>query len=304
MNETAGASPRADALDAVLMPVYALAVLVGTAGNSLVILVVKTKRSMKSTTNLLLANLALADLLTLVWCMPAVAMTFVPHPGGLAGDFLCKLVTMHLVPGITLIVSGLTLALISVERYKALLRPMEMHRLISPHNVKYALGLIWGVAAVLVAPLFVFERFSDENGGCVIAWPVPDAALFYWGTLALIVLTALLTMVLSYLSIIRGIFFSGAICSAGVHSVHAKEEARAKKKIVLMLLTVTLVFLVCFVPFILGSALMVSTSGDFYKLSTFLVYCNCALNPIVYASASSNYRDAFREVWRSMKYRC
>lgn len=299
MNDTLD-GVQATKADVVLAPLYGLVVLLGIACNSLIITVVKTKRCMQSTTNCLLANLAVADLLTLVWCVPAIIMSFVPHPHGKVGDYFCKFVTMQHIPGVSMIVSGLTLSLVAVERYKALVKPLDTRLLLNTHNVRYAIGFSWGFAVVFVTPLFVLEEYDEELEYCVIHWP-GRVGFIYWTLLALIVSLALVTMTFCYFSIIRGMYFSNTICSSANQSISAKEDARFKKRIVQMLLTVTGLFLVCFLPFVLGSAAMMSHISIFNKVATFLVYCNCTFNPFVYAFASSSYRQAFKEVLHNLK---
>ena len=106
-NNTAAGQPYENIglIDFFLIPAYAVVIFIGFVGNVLVIAVIKTKRPMHTTTNYLLANLAVADLLTLLWCIPGLVMRYVAHPSGVLGDYLCKFVTMHHVAGITQLVS-------------------------------------------------------------------------------------------------------------------------------------------------------------------------------------------------------
>ena len=62
---------------------------------------------MHTTTNFLFANLAFADLLTLLWCIPGVALQYSRHPDGILGDIFCKFITMNHLAGISLLVAGL-----------------------------------------------------------------------------------------------------------------------------------------------------------------------------------------------------
>ena len=114
---------RVDTADVFLIMAYIVVILVGIAGNSLVIEVVRRKRSMHSTMNFLLVNLAISDLLTLVFCLPGMILSYTKQPNGQMGNLLCKFITTHTIAGVGMIVSGLTLTLISVERYKALVIP-------------------------------------------------------------------------------------------------------------------------------------------------------------------------------------
>lgn len=70
---------------------FALIVIVGLVGNSLVVIVVQCNPQMCSTTNLLIINLAIADLLFIILCVPFTAwdyaFTYWPF-----GSVWCKVV--------------------------------------------------------------------------------------------------------------------------------------------------------------------------------------------------------------------
>lgn len=287
---------RAATDDIVLITAYTIVVLVGICGNSLVIEVVRKKRSMHSTMNFLLVNLAIADLLTLLWCLPGTILPYTAQPSGRLGNFLCKFITTHSIAGICMIVSGLTLTLISVERYKALVTPMETRFRLSKENVIYAIVGIWIFATVYVCPLFIFGAYDEGKQECVTVWPASSGkANAYWIVLALIVITAFVTMFICYFSIIKGLYFTNTICASNANA-GAENDAIFKRKIVKMLLIVTFVFVLCFFPYSIATATDIPQSSAFYKISYFLVYCSSSLNPITYAFGSTNYRTAFKEV--------
>ena len=289
-------SAMSSAVDISLMPLYVVVILAGVIGNSLVIAVIRKNRSMHTTANFLLANLALADLITLASCPPGLVLMFVQHPGGTLGNFMCKFVTKHHPAGVALLTSGFTLTLISVERYNALLKPMKRRRRLTKRGVRYAVVLMWLLAIVFVIPLFHKERFNETLGLCEIVWEDgASAATAYWSVLAALALTSFCTMAFCYAQIIRGLYFTKTICSAN-NSNSGQDDDRSKRKVVRLLLAVTAVFVGCFLPFVFASALPVSTGGVFYKLSSFLVYCSCCLNPVVYTSQSENYRRAFKKL--------
>lgn len=76
----------------IVVPIlFAIIVIVGLVGNSLVVIVVKFNPQMYSTTNLLIINLAIADLLFIIFCVPFTAWdyAFVYWP---FGSVWCKVV--------------------------------------------------------------------------------------------------------------------------------------------------------------------------------------------------------------------
>ena len=278
--------------DIVLLTLYAIVVLAGIPGNILFITVVKRTRTMHTTTNFLLANIAVADTITLVFCIPGVILQFAVehHPSGALGDFLCKFVTMHPVPGVTLLVSGISLTLISIERHNALLLPMQETLRLRRKQVYIAIGLIWTFSVSFVVPLFVQQKYADEFQSCHIDWKA-SAAKVYWGVLAALTLLSLLTMLVCYFRIVKGILCEDILPSGTNQGEKTNEQdIYNKRKIVKLLITVTVLFIACFVPFASISAVSDSSLSLSYKVSYFLAYCSCSLNPVVYAFQSSNYR--------------
>lgn len=284
-----------DSLDLVLLPGYAIVVVAGLIGNSLILTVVKNKRYMHTTTNFLLANLAFADLLTLLWCIPGVALQHSRHPDGILGDLFCKFITMNHLAGISLLVAGLTLTLVSVERYNALLNPLNASVRLNKENVRYPIVIMWIFGFIYVLPLFVVERFDEVRRQCVFHWQKASSTV-YWSLLAMIVVIAFFVVCFCYFNIIRGLYFTKKICAeTSTLSSQAAEEIQAKRKIAKLSITITIIFIACFFPYVAATVLDASLRSSFYRISLFLVYCSCCVNPMCYALQSSNYRTAFKE---------
>lgn len=89
----------------------------------------------------------------LLWCIPGIALQYIRHPDGVLGHILCKFVTMNHLAGISLLVAGLTLALVSVERYNALVNPLNVGLRLTEENVKYPIALMWIFGFIFVLPL-------------------------------------------------------------------------------------------------------------------------------------------------------
>lgn len=282
-------------INLVLLPFYGLAVLFGILGNLLFIVVVKRTRFMHTTTNFLLANIAAADVISLAFCVPGVILQFIDHPKGGLGSFLCKFVSMHHVAGITLLVSGITLTVISFERHNALLLPMEENLRLQKQHVYIAISLIWAFSIAFVIPLFVAQKYVDEVKNCHMDWKASTSKA-YWSLLAALVILSFLVMVFCYFRIVKAVLNEDILSSDNQGNKAEEEDNKSKRKLVRLLITVTLIFLVCFVPFAAVSAMNVATDTLPYKVSYFLAYCSCSFNPIVYVIQSSNYRTALKNV--------
>ena len=142
-------------------------IIVGIIGNSLVIAVVKKTRSMRTTTNFLLVNLAVADIATLLLNPFLHKLMWPEH---LHSDYLCKIFTGNGFVGFTVFVSVFTLVIIAVERYHALVKPMATRSRLTQENFHYAIIGTWCVSVALNIPIFVDYRYDREERRCKGVW--------------------------------------------------------------------------------------------------------------------------------------
>ena len=125
------------------IPVY----IFGLIGNTLVIRIVHKTREMHTTTNYLLANLAVSDAIAIL----VIPMHFA-YSGGLGppienlGNLCCKLVVIG---DVTIGSSASTLSVIAVERYHAILKPFSSNLRLKQENIKKAIALIWTLSTAL-----------------------------------------------------------------------------------------------------------------------------------------------------------
>lgn len=99
----------------VVVPIFfGMIGILGLVGNSLVVIVVAANPGMRSTTNILIINLAVADLLFVIFCIPFTATDFV-LPYWPFGNFWCKMVQYLII--VTAYASVYTLVLMSLDRW-------------------------------------------------------------------------------------------------------------------------------------------------------------------------------------------
>ena len=94
--------------------VFGVITVVGTVGNLLVIYVIVTQRGMRTVNNLLLLNLAAADIAFLVICVPFNAYKYYAD-AWVFGDMFCKMAQYSLY--VTAYVTVYTLVAISALRF-------------------------------------------------------------------------------------------------------------------------------------------------------------------------------------------
>lgn len=129
--------------DVIFAVLYSIIAVLGVIGNAMVITIVRKTPSMHTTTNYLLLNLAVADLLTLLLC-PGSYDFALAHVDleGFIGDFICKLFAGNAIVPITINVAVLTVCTIAVERYLALLKPFRSNLRIDKDKVKYVIAVL------------------------------------------------------------------------------------------------------------------------------------------------------------------
>lgn len=129
---------------------FGLIGLAGLLGNALVVLVVAANPGMRSTTNLLIINLAVADLLFVIFCVPFTATDYVLTRWPF-GDAWCKLVQYLIV--VTVHASVYTLVLMSLDRFLAVVHPVASMALRTERNAIRAIGLAWVLILTTAAPV-------------------------------------------------------------------------------------------------------------------------------------------------------
>lgn len=296
-----------------LVVYYTIIAVTGIAGNSLVINVVRQNRHMKTTTNIMLVNLAAADILSLIGSLPKRYFDLIDsHPSGEEGKWLCKLFTTNNIAGITLAVSVYTLSLLAVERYHALLKPFRTPR-IHESNVLYALGSTWVVASVTQIPVFMYTSFNKVSGNCESPWTSKKAAhSMKNAVIAIITLNVFLPMIL--ISVCYAFIITAIRKSTSARTFDPR-DLQSKKKIVKLLIAVTIVFYACFLPFGLYMMIIASSYVDGfspgrkfafwrgYEAVKCFMYTSSSLNPVLYAFQSSNYRNGFKRSLPCLEYK-
>lgn len=271
-----------------LMISYMILSLVGVVGNSLVITLVRRNRNLRSTTNILLAFVAVADLISLICFVPFAFFLVFPLPGGVLGSVFCWFFARGNVPSVTIAVSITTLALLAIERFHALVKPLNNKLRIARGNIIYWVFGISIYAVALIVPLFIFTVFDKRKKTCFHDFG-RNGRRIYFSVFGFGVALALAVICFCYCQIIKGFYF-------GCQKICVSEELQRKRKVVRLLLIVTLAFIVCFTPRAIYFLFYHSNKGLLHKTSLFLLHCNSAMNPVILGFQSERYRCGFKEI--------
>ncbi|XP_078524609.1 galanin receptor type 1-like [Lissotriton helveticus] len=288
----------------VIVPViFGLIFLLGIIGNTLVMIVIgriKSRRS-RSTTNIFILNLSIADLLFLLFCVPFQA-TIYSLPEWIFGAFFCKFV--HYFVMVSMLVSIFTLVAMSVDRYIAVVHSKRSPCIRNKRNASIGVSIIWILSSVIAIPVAQHQSIMSEQKEA----PNSSFCWEYWGDNISAKQTYKVTILLiGYLLPLMII----TCCYAKVlYHLHkkvknmSKKSERSKKKTAQTVLLVVAVFLISWMPHHIISLWVVyrefplnDASFIFRIISHCLAYGNSCINPIIYAFLSENFRKACHQVF-------
>lgn len=176
---------------------YAIISIVGTIGNTLVILAYRNPR-MRSVTNLFIANLAVADLTVCLINTP-VAVIYSVLKNWPFGLVLCRVI--NYIQGIMVCASVGTLMAIAADRYRAIVHPL-LPRIRTRHAITIIVA-IWIVASIIPFPLLLYQKLHVKSGSivCFEDWPSVEAQKIYtvFAAVALYVIPLTVISVLYFL---------------------------------------------------------------------------------------------------------
>ncbi|XP_001631978.2 QRFP-like peptide receptor [Nematostella vectensis] len=287
-------------IDYVIVFLSALVVVVGVPGNVLVITVVRTNRVMRTTTNYLLVNLACSDLLSLAFG-PCFFNLHIVHPKTkLTADYLCKFITGSATTVVAMTVSAITLTVIAVERFKALVLPFQEKLKLTEARIPYVVIFVWIFGLGFSLSSYINIEFDSKRELCF-----DFSGKFHIIRTVMVSILPAVIIAFCYLGIVRGLYWTRTIYTErqGIQS-----DIISKRKLCKLLVTVTVVFFLCHLPRALFEIYLSVITGytDAQKkrldiaveIGDFLLFTNAALNPLIYAFNSSNYRRSFSRLCR------
>jgi len=202
---------------------------------------------MRSTTNLLIINLAVADLLFIVFCVPFTAWDYA-FPHWIFGDIWCRVVQYLIV--VCAFASIYTLVLMSLDRFLAVVHPIASISIRTERNAYRAILLTWVTILVLCIPALIAHgetTYQPMEGVNYSQCRFDDAAYnktvyhvcFF---LSSYVIPIALILIL-YVLMLKRLWF-GAV--PGGHM--STESVRSKKRVTRMVVVVVVIFAVCWCP--------------------------------------------------------
>lgn len=284
--------------------IYGVLFAAAMLGNVLVIFLVLQRSGMKSPTNLLLVNMALADILFAVFMFPLALIRYHVRAqwiGGAFGEFSCR--TMFFMSHLPIAGSTTTLIFIAFERFFAIMYPYKEVKFF--HKVWIITLIIWLSSAFLMFPVGVSAVTAERNGQihCNRDWsvfgdPQNVSRTFYDVTFVAMYAIPLVAMAVIYTVICRKLWKHHV---PGRMTEHARQNSMLhKRQVVRMLITVVIVFALCWLPthaqhFIMTYSPEVHARFPFVlKISMNLIgHCNPAINPCLLVGLNIRFRREF-----------
>jgi heme/copper-type cytochrome/quinol oxidase subunit 2 len=284
-------------LNLITQIVFAVVCVVGLLGNTLVIYVVLRFSKMQTVTNMYIVNLAVADeffLIGIPFLIATISLQFWPF-----GKQMCKFYMST--TSINQFTSSIFLTVMSADRYVAVCHPISSPKIRTPFVSKVVSLAAWSVSALLMVPILMYASTGekDSENSCNILWPETEAIAGQTAfTLYSFILGFAIPLILIfcfYFLVIRKLQTVGP-------KHKSKEKKKSHRKVTRLVLTVITVYVFCWLPYWITQMTLIFTppnhcqskvSITIFLLAACLSYSNSAMNPILYAFLSDNFKKSF-----------
>ncbi|XP_020901299.1 somatostatin receptor type 5-like [Exaiptasia diaphana] len=286
------------------LPLY----LTGFTGNALVILAVWKKASLRAIPNYLLVNIAVSDI---------VALVFIPFPlllklvkldhNRVLADYLCKFLLLFNIPITSVFASIFTVTVMSVERYNAVIKPLKRGIRLQEENVKFAVIAIWLGAILVSLPSYLDGAYVPDSNRCghdQTQLPGIDKEAYRITEVVIAVTSVTVSfgiITFCYFNIAKDFYFKQKVASSnlGITKEVAKLRTVQTRQTVKLSLTITLLFVICVFPVLIITCLKVFEVPNLkkpYNYSGFVFFAMTCLNPFIHCYQSSQFREAFKDI--------
>ena len=271
-------------------------------GNALVIYAICRFRRLRSSSNLIILNLSVADVLFTLIVAPTNAFYWSEDKESI-GVVAC------FITGVSSYLFGLvsiyTLVFVSIERFMATNHPVK-HRLVSNTKlIQIGVSIIWIWSGFLCGLLFALSRYVyvKEYFHCMVDW---SASMTY--TIILVICAyclPVLTLTFCNFSVLRAVRIVHRNRANHSNSPNSRNsngmlrfarEHRASFCIIVIVAT----FVICWTPYVIGGyAIFLGNNNlpkQFMSAAVVLTIGNASLNPIIYGVMNNSFREAFRNI--------
>lgn len=281
-----------------LAALFTLTMLLSIVGNLFVVLVFARGRRSRTDLRPFLVNLAVADLIMAIFCMP-FTFIYTMLKTWIFSKPLCPIVLFVQLCSVS--GSVFTNMAIGIDRFLAVTFPLRSR--LTNKRAKYVIITIWICAVALSSVQFKIAHAVDYGPGrmvCEEVWPSMNARRTY--TVFIFVLTYLIPLlILSITYSIVAILLWKRITPGNRDHARDMHQLRSKRKVVKMLVIVVAMFGVCWLPLHMFTLILdfypaVMHTVDYHVLTSLFICChwlamsNSFANPIIYGFTNESFR--------------
>ncbi|XP_036401412.1 gastrin-releasing peptide receptor [Megalops cyprinoides] len=293
----------------VIAAVYGFIILVGLVGNITLIKTFCSVTSMRTVPNLFMSSLALGDLLLLVTCAPVDASRYLVDKW-LFGRVGCKLIPFIQLTSVG--VSVFTLTALSADRYKAIVKPMDIQTSNATAKICIRAAMIWIFSMTLAIPEAVFSDLhtfsvAQTNETFVTCAPYPHAGdlhpkIHSMASFLIFYVIPLFVISVYYFFIARSLIRSA--CNIPVEgNMHIRRQIESRKRLAKMVLVFVGLFAVCWLP---NHVIYLYRSYHYSQVDTsllhfvssvcarMLAFTNSCVNPFALYLLSRSFQKQFQ----------
>ncbi|CAL7940739.1 unnamed protein product [Xylocopa violacea] len=288
----------------IICSLYGVIFVVALTGNGLVCYVVHNSPRMKTVTNFFIVNLAVGDILMALFCVPTSSISTMILQYWPFGTELCS--TVNYLQAVSVLVSAYTLVAISIDRYIAIMWPLKPR--LSKRQAQLLIFAVWMLAMVISLPIAVVSKLYQPSEQykkcdqyvCEEVWPSMEKKYYY--SIALLVLQyviPIMVLVFTYTSI--AVMVWGKRPPGEAENVRDQRMARSKRKMVKMMMTVVIVFTICWLPLNILNLLVDNNDNLGYwtglpfvwMVLHWLAMSHSCYNPVIYCWMNARFRAGF-----------
>ena len=282
-----------------LTALFAILILVDLVGNTLVCLVVLRSRVLRTPMNLLLVNLAVADMMVAVFMAPRhVFIDTFAHPVGRTGDYVCKFLTGGNFIWVGGAASSFCLVAVAFERYYLIVYPHLEKGRITKNKLKVIIIACWIYALVVDIPPFLVIHYNEERQFCTESWPVEFLPKAYTVLMfGLDFAVPVLIMGLLYTKVARTLWSRRARGDAAQMAV-----LHSRRKVTKTVLTVTVIYAFCWLPVMTLYLLSHHHPTQFeyasvvHNTAVLLLCVNSSINPVIYTFQMKRFQQELQRL--------
>ena len=289
---------------------YCLILVLSLVGNSSIGIIVYRTQTMRKPINYFVTNMAMSDLLYSIFLFPSnTALLYTERSwlvGGGFGQALCNF--SPFLSDTSTIASIQSLVLIAVDRFGAVFFPLRSP-LITPRLCPFFILATWVIAMAYHSPYLFVHKLVEYQGKltCKMLWKETfgDSSSLANYFLARFIVFFYLPIVLLAMLYSKIFVKLRSQAHPGEQSTNAEEQrTRRNNSVLKMAIAIVLGFVICGVPFTVSVLLQVfawnrsipCSAAHYVTFTRFLAYTNCAINPLICFTFSSNYRQGLKKL--------